>query len=44
MFYNRMRRHSAKGYVCPNEYEQQYKPLTVSTIRGQDQALENTHA
>jgi len=34
MFYNRMRRHSANGYVSPNEYEQQYKQLTVSTIRG----------
>lgn len=34
MFYNRMRRHSANGYLSPNEYEQQYKQLTVSTIRG----------
>ena len=34
MFYNRMRRHSANGYVSPNEYEQQYKQLTVSTICG----------
>lgn len=34
MFYNSLRRHSANGYLSPNEYEQQYKQLTVSTIRG----------
>jgi transposase InsO family protein len=34
MFYNRMRRHSANGYMSPYAYEQQYKQLTVSTIRG----------
>ena len=34
MFYNQFRRHSANDYLSPNEYEQQYKQLTVSTIRG----------
>ncbi|MBL1292874.1 MAG: IS3 family transposase [Thiotrichales bacterium] len=34
MFYNRMRRHSANGYMSPYAYEPQYKQLTVSTIRG----------
>jgi len=34
MFYNRIRRHSAIGYVSPHEYEQQFSNLTVSTIRG----------
>lgn len=34
MFYNRKRRHSTIGYMSPNEYEQQYEQLTVSTIRG----------
>jgi len=34
IFYNRMRRHSANGYMSPHAYEQQYKQLTVSTIRG----------
>ena len=32
--YNRQRRHSAVDYMSPHEYEQQYKQLTVSTIRG----------
>ena len=34
MFYNRQRRHSAIGYMSPNDYEQQYKQLNVSTIHG----------
>lgn len=34
MFYNRVRRHSAIGYVSPHEYEQQFEKLTVSTICG----------
>ncbi len=34
MFYNRVRRHSSIGYVSPHEYEQQFKQLAVSTIRG----------
>lgn len=34
MFYNPFRRHSANGNLSPNEYEQQYKQLTVSTFRG----------
>lgn len=34
MFYNRIRRHSAIGYISPNEYEQQFMKLNVSTFRG----------
>lgn len=34
MFYNRIRRHSAIGYVSPHDYERQFNELTVSTIRG----------
>jgi transposase InsO family protein len=34
MFYNRVRRHSAVGYVSPHDFEQQFNELTVSTIRG----------
>jgi len=34
MLYNRVRRHSAIGYVSPHEYEQQFHKLTVSTICG----------
>jgi len=34
MFYNQLRRHSANGYLSPNEYEQHYNQLTVSTTRG----------
>lgn len=34
MFYNRVRRHSAIGYVSPHEYELQFEKLTVSTICG----------
>lgn len=34
LFYNQTRRHSAIGYVSPNEYERRFKDLTVSTSRG----------
>ena len=34
LFYNRTRRHSANGYISPNDRERQYKQLTVSTIGG----------
>jgi transposase InsO family protein len=34
MFYNRQRRHSSLGYMCPDEYGNQYNQLNVSTIRG----------
>jgi putative transposase len=34
IFYNRIRRHSAIGYVSPHVYEQQFEQITVSTIRG----------
>jgi len=34
LFYNRTRRHSANGYVSPQEHERQYEQLTVSTIGG----------
>ena len=34
MFHNRMRRHSAIGYVSPHEFERQYEQLTVSTFNG----------
>ena len=34
IFYNRLRRHSAIGYISPYEYEQQFCKLNVSTIRG----------
>lgn len=34
LFYNPKRRHSANGYVSPNEYEQRFEDLTVSTSRG----------
>lgn len=34
LFYNRTRRHSANGYVSPNDREQQYEQLTVSTFGG----------
>ena len=34
MFYNRVRRHSAVGYLSPHDFEQQFNQLTVSTIRG----------
>ena len=34
LFYNRVRRHSAIGYMSPHEYEKQFDKLTVSTIRG----------
>lgn len=34
LFHNRTRRHSAIGYISPHAYEEQYKQLNVSTIRG----------
>jgi len=34
IFYNRQRRHSAIGNLCPHVFEEQYQLLTVSTIRG----------
>ncbi len=34
LFYNRIRRHSANGYVSPQEHERQYEQLTVSTFSG----------
>ena len=34
LFYNRVRRHSAINYLSPNEYEQQFNTLTVSTFCG----------
>lgn len=34
LFYNQTRRHSAIGYISPNEYEHKYMQLTVSTFRG----------
>lgn len=34
LFYNRTRRHSAIGYVSPNDRERQYEQLTVSTFGG----------
>jgi len=33
-FYNRCRGHSAIRYVSPHVYEQQFKQITVSMIRG----------
>lgn len=34
LFHNRIRRHSALGYVSPQIYEQQFNQLTVSTFSG----------
>lgn len=34
LFYNHTRRHSANGYVSPNDRERQYEQLTVSTFCG----------
>ena len=34
MFYNRQRRHSSIGYMCPDEYENQYNQVNVSTFCG----------
>jgi len=34
LFYNRTRRHSANGYVSPQDHERQYEQLTVSTFGG----------
>ena len=33
LFYNQIRRHSANGYISPNQYERNYAQLTVSTFR-----------
>jgi transposase InsO family protein len=34
LFYNRTRRHSANGYISPEQYERKYSQLNVSTFRG----------
>lgn len=34
LFYNRTRRHSANGYISPEQYERKYAQLNVSTFRG----------
>lgn len=34
LFYNRTRRHSANGYVSPQDHERRYGQLTVSTFSG----------
>lgn len=34
LFYNRTRRHSANGYVSPQDHERRYEQLTVSTFGG----------
>ncbi|MCK4841969.1 MAG: IS3 family transposase [Methylococcales bacterium] len=34
LFYNQTRRHSANGYISPNQYERKYLQLNVSTFRG----------
>lgn len=34
LFYNQIRRHSANNYLSPNDYEQRYMKITVSTFRG----------
>lgn len=34
LFYNRTRRHSANGYISPQDHERQYEQLTVSTFCG----------
>jgi putative transposase len=34
LFYNRTRRHSANGYISPQDRERQYEQLTVSTFGG----------
>ena len=34
LFYNRTRRHSANGYISPDQYERKYSQLNVSTFRG----------
>jgi transposase InsO family protein len=34
LFYNQTRRHSANGYISPNQYERKYSQLNVSTFRG----------
>ena len=34
IFYNKQRRHSTIGYMSPNQYEENFNNLTVSTFRG----------
>ena len=34
LFYNQNRRHSANGYISPDQYERNYARLGVSTFRG----------
>jgi len=34
LFYNKTRRHSANGYLSPDQYERKYSQLNVSTFRG----------
>ena len=34
LFYNQTRRHSANGYISPDQYERKYSQLNVSTFRG----------
>ena len=34
LFYNKERRHSANGFLSPNDYERKYRKLGVSTFRG----------
>ncbi|MGE0278936.1 MAG: IS3 family transposase, partial [Gammaproteobacteria bacterium] len=34
IFYNRQRRHSALGYLSPDQFESQPNYVTVSTVRG----------
>jgi len=33
-FYNQVRRHSANGYISPNQFEHESRQITVSRIRG----------
>lgn len=34
LFYNKTRRHSANGYLSPDQYERKYSQLNMSTFRG----------
>lgn len=34
LFYNKTRRHSANGYLSPDQYERKHSQLNVSTFRG----------
>jgi transposase InsO family protein len=34
LFYNKIRRHSANGYISPDQFERKYSQLNVSTFRG----------